>query len=136
MVNPRKAYPIDSGLIGVFDLSGRKNLGHALETAVLIELERRGYAVTYLRTQQGREVDFLARAVGEELLIQVSVDVSDPETLEREVRALTEAGPEYPEARRLLLTLDRSGLPKDLPGGIESKPAYEWMVENPGHLPA
>lgn len=136
MVNPRKAYPIDSGLIGVFDLSGRKNLGHALETAVLIELERRGYAVTYLRTQQGREVDFLARAVGEELLIQVSVDVSDPETREREVRALVEAGPEHPDAKKLLLTLDRTGLPKDLPGGIEAKTAYEWMLENPGHLPA
>ena len=135
MVNPRKAYPIDSGLIGVFDLSGRKNLGHALETAVLIELERRGYAVTYLRTRQGREVDFLARAVGEELLIQVSVDVSDPETREREVRALTEAGPEYPDAQRLLLTLDRSGLPKALPDGIEAKTAYEWMLENPGQLP-
>ncbi len=41
MVNPRKAYPVDSGLIPVFDRSGRANTGHALETAVLIELERR-----------------------------------------------------------------------------------------------
>ena len=41
MVNPRKAYPIDMGLIPVFDPTGRANLGHALETAVLLELERR-----------------------------------------------------------------------------------------------
>ena len=43
MVNPRKSYPIDAGLIPVFDRSGRANLGHALETAVYLELERRGF---------------------------------------------------------------------------------------------
>lgn len=42
MVNPRKAYPIDMGLIPVFDSTGRANEGHALETAVLLELQRRG----------------------------------------------------------------------------------------------
>ena len=42
-VNPRKAYPIDPGLIPVFDRSGKANVGHALETAVLLELERRGF---------------------------------------------------------------------------------------------
>ncbi len=41
MVNPRKAYPVDPGLIPVFDRTGRANLGHAPETAVLLELERR-----------------------------------------------------------------------------------------------
>lgn len=53
MVNPRKAYPVDPGLIPVFDRSGRANTGHALETAVLIELERRGASVTYVRTPEG-----------------------------------------------------------------------------------
>ena len=46
MVNPRKAYPVDPGLNPVFDRTGRANLGHALETAVLLELERRGCEVT------------------------------------------------------------------------------------------
>lgn len=57
MVNPRKAYPVDAGLIGVYDRTGRANTGHALETAVLIELERRGSEVTYVRTSEGFEVD-------------------------------------------------------------------------------
>ncbi len=64
MVNPRKAYPVDPGLIPVFDRTGRANLGHALETAVLVELERRGFEVTYVRTPAGYEVDFLARGAG------------------------------------------------------------------------
>jgi predicted AAA+ superfamily ATPase len=40
--NPRRLLPADPGFISAFDTSGRSNLGHALETAVLIELERRG----------------------------------------------------------------------------------------------
>lgn len=136
MVNPRKAYPIDSGLIPVFDLTGRRNLGHALETAVLIELERRGNTVTYVKTPAGREVDFLARAAtGDRQLIQVSADATDRATLEREVRALEESARDYPDAARLLLTADHSGLPRDLPAGIVAKTAYEWMLEEPGHLP-
>lgn len=137
MVNPRKAYPIDSGLIPVFDLTGRRNLGHALETAVLIELERRGYGVTYVRTAAGREIDFLARAItGERLLIQVSADTSDPATLEREIRALEDVASDYPDALRLLLTADLRGLPSGLPAGIIAKTAYEWMLEEPGRVPA
>ena len=46
MVNPRKAYPVDPGLISLFARSGRSHHGHALETAVLLELERRGWEVS------------------------------------------------------------------------------------------
>ena len=53
MVNPRKAYPVDPGLIPLFDRTGRANVGHALETAVLVELERRRFDVTYVRTPEG-----------------------------------------------------------------------------------
>ena len=59
--NPRKIYPADPGLIQAFDASGRANLGHALETVVLNELERRGAEVGYVKTADGLEVDFLAR---------------------------------------------------------------------------
>lgn len=60
MVNPCKAYPIDPGLIPVFDRSGKANLGHALETCVLLELDRRGAEVSYVHTPSRREVDSCA----------------------------------------------------------------------------
>ena len=132
MVNPRKAYPVDSALIAVFDRSGRANSGHALETAVLIELERRRCAVTYVRTPAGYEVDFLVRgAEGEMELIQVCADASDPTTAERELRALAEAGQIYPGARLRLLTLTRDGAPAEGPSGILVQPAYEWLLAEP-----
>lgn len=33
-VNPCKVYPVDTGLIALFDRSGKSNVGHALETMV------------------------------------------------------------------------------------------------------
>lgn len=132
MVNPRKAYPVDTGLIQVFDRSGKSNLGHALETAVLIELERRRCAVTYVRTPHGHEVDFLARGPGDEIeLIQVCADASDPATAERELRALHSAGDVHAGARKRLLTLTRDGAPAVVPQDVVVQPAYEWLLTPP-----
>lgn len=129
MVNPRKAYPVDAGLIPVFDRTGRANIGHALETAVLIELERRRLDVNYVRTGQGYEVDFLARgADGRRELIQVCADASDRGAAEREVRALTAAGEQFPDAGMRLLTLTRDGVPDTLPDGVVAQPAWVWML--------
>jgi len=129
MVNPRKTYPIDAGLIPIFDRTGRPNLGHALETAVLIELERRRYTVAYVRTPGGFEVDFSARSPdGETHLIQVCADASAPETAERELRALEEARALHPRARPWLLTATRDGAPMTVHAGITVQPAYQWML--------
>jgi len=129
MVNPRKAYPVDPGLMPVFDTVGRANIGHALETAVLVELERRRMKVTYVNTPQGHEVDFLARAPdGAMELIQVCADASRAETLTRELRALEEAGRVYPQATQRLVTLTQDGSPATAPAGIRVQPAYEWML--------
>ena len=129
MVNPRKAYPVDPGLISVFDRTGRANVGHALETAVLVELERRRYEVTYVRTPEGYEVDFLARsATGEVELIQVCADLSDPSTAARETRALEAASRLFPRARKRLLVLTQDGLPAEAPAGTQVQTAAEWLL--------
>jgi predicted AAA+ superfamily ATPase len=127
--NPRKLYPVDPGLIGAFDASGRSNVGHALETAVLNELERRRAEVGYVKTAEGLEVDFLVRhlAGGEELM-QACADPSAPETLARELRALTATAGEHPRARRRLLVLDRDQALRVKAQGVLVQPAYEWML--------
>jgi len=129
MVNPRKAYPIDTGLIPVFDRTGRANTGHALETIVLLELERRRADVTYVRTRDGREVDFLARVpAGGAELIQVCADPSDERVLRREIDALELAGKQHPKAAKRLLTLTRDVIPAGLPAGVIVQPAYAWLL--------
>ena len=131
MVNPRKAYPVDPGLIPVYDTTGRANLGHALETAVLIELERRRLDVTYVRTPQGYEVDFLTRGPERRPeLVQVCADLSDEAVLERELRALEAAGEQFPDAGKRLLTLERGHLPRTLSDGVVMEAAWEWMLND------
>ena len=129
MVNPRKAYPVDPGLIPLYERAGRQNLGRALETVVLIELERRGEEVGYLRTREGHEVDFcVAGPQGETLLIQVAADVEEPGTWEREVRALLSAAADHPEAVPLLLSYDSLPPREALPAPIQWLPASAWLL--------
>jgi len=131
-VNPRKAYPIDPGLIGAFDRSGRLNTGQALETAVLWELERRGFQLSYLVTPGGFEVDFLAQpAAGRPWLVQVATDVSERQTRDREYRALSDAMKHHSHARALLLTMNRNDLETSraqAPKGVSVECAWEWML--------
>lgn len=130
--NPRKVYPVDTGLIGAYDTSGRANLGRALETVVHAELTRRGDDLGYVRTHQGFEVDFLATFPGEPPeLIQVCADLADAGTLGRELRALDDAAREYPHATRRLLVLDRSSLKTPAPSGVVVQPVCEWLLTPP-----
>lgn len=130
--NPRKLYPVDPGLIRAYDTSGRSNLGHALETAVLNELERRKAEVGYVKTEEGFEVDFHVRhLVGGEELVQVCADLSAPETLDRELRALGQAAQTLPRATRRLLVLARDpAMPVEV-SGVCVQPAYEWLLAEP-----
>jgi hypothetical protein len=131
--NPRRLYPADPGLIKAFDSSGRANLGHALETVVLNELERRGAEVGYVKTEENLEVDFLARhpAAGEEL-IQVCADVTAEATLARELRALDAAALPHRRAARRLLVLDRDSATRVDAPGVRVEPAYEWLLASSG----
>ncbi len=129
MVNPRKVYPIDPALIPIFDRTGRANLGHALETCVLLELERRGTETAYVRTEEGYEVDFLARYPdNHKELIQVCLDLSDPATCQRETRALQEAAKDHPEAALHLISLEPE-ISSDMPSGLTIHSAASWLLE-------
>jgi hypothetical protein len=131
--NPRKVYPLDPALIGAFVVGGRQNLGHALETVVLNELERRKADVGYVKTAEGFEVDFCIRYLeGNEELVQVCADPSAPRTWERELRALIQAGRDYPHAVRRLLVLTRDQAAASPEAGITIQPAYEWLLAAPG----
>ena len=130
MVNPRKAYPVDPGLIPLFQRTQEPQTGHALETAVMLELERREYRVGYVRTKDDHEVDFHASAPGREtLLVQVCADTSVVSTLDRELRALASARAEYPRARALMLTMDEVPPSATLPPHVEWQSAASWLLE-------
>lgn len=132
MVNPRKVYPIDPGLIPLFNRSGKSNIGHSLETCVMLELDRRGAEVGYVHTVSGYEVDFLARyPAGKEELIQVCASLDDPTTREREMRALLEAARQYPQASLHLVSLDVPVV-LDRPENVTVHAAGDWLLQQNG----
>jgi predicted AAA+ superfamily ATPase len=129
MVNPRKAFPVDPGLIPIYERTGRANTGHALETAVLVELERRGCEIGYVKTAGGGEVDFFTHTPeGIEQLVQVCTDLADPAVQDRELRALVEAMAEHPRAEALLLTLESLPPGLKLPARMRWQHVAEWLL--------
>jgi predicted AAA+ superfamily ATPase len=129
MSNPRKAYPIDMGLIPLYARTIQPNIGHALETAVYLELERRGAEIHYVRTRNGYEVDFYALyPEGHAELIQVCADLSVESVRVRELRALQEASREYPHARALLITL--APIPSGITAEVPILPASQWLLQS------
>jgi uncharacterized protein len=130
MVNPRKAYPVDPGLIPVFDRSGKANLGHALETAVALELERLGAELSYVRNPSGSEVDFLARyAEGNQDLIQVCTDLDSVSVRDREVGALLEAAGKHRKAELHIVVLNADAA-RDIPKPIQAHNAAIWFLDH------
>ena len=130
MSNPRKVYPVDTGLISIYERSGRTHRGRALETAILLELERRRYAIDWFRTAEGWEVDFYAtRPDAPALLIQVCLDTAADATWAREVRALESAAASQPDADAMLITLDPTPPARELPGRLRWAPAAQWLLE-------
>jgi uncharacterized protein len=128
-VNPRKVYLADHGLAVAYSPATGLDRGHLIENIAACDLARRSRDLAYVKTRSGAEVDFLASGFdGREQLVQVAGDLSNPATLDRELRALLEARAERPDAEALLLFDE--GLPPGqlLPEGIRAEPVWRWLL--------
>lgn len=90
--NPRKVYTVDTGLTKAYSLSNTMNIGRLFENMIYLDLRRRGDEIYYYQTHEKYEIDFFTRSTDGTLhLYQVAWDISQPETLIREERALHSA---------------------------------------------
>ncbi len=131
MVNPRKVYTVDTGMIRACSRSTSPDWGHLLENFVFMELRRRTGQIEYYRTENGREVDFYATELsGKISLIQSAASMQDKKTAEREINALSEAMEECGAAEASIVTFNTEKHLDTNSGLIHIIPAWKWALSH------
>ena len=115
----KKYYFIDNGLLNLFLMNSETSL---LENMVAVELFRRHGKenVYYLNTD--KEIDFIVP--DEKLAIQVSYNIKDDITYNREVPPLAKYAKAHENWKCLLITYDEEGTEE----GIPVVPVWKWLM--------
>ena len=111
---PQKIYIVDNGFITANSVSLSGNLGRMLENQVFVSLMRKGYkpgnGMFYFRTRSDKEIDFVTKEGSKiQSLIQVSYDISNLKTREREFAALYDASSELNCDNLIVVTWNYEG---------------------------
>lgn len=120
--HPKKVYFVDNSFLTFLSIKFSENFGRLMENTVFLELRRKGEEINYLLGENW-EIDFALPE--EETLIQVSYDLSDPETLGRELKAIKAAKRETGWKKAYVINWD---VEKEV-DGIKLIPLWRFLLE-------
>lgn len=128
IINDKKIYGIDTGLINHVSFAFSQNIGRVLENLVFLELKRREKVIFYHKGK--RECDFLIQQ-GREIIEAIQVAESlKQENKEREIEGLVEAMEKYKIKKGLILTFDSEDELKKGNRAIKVLPVWKWCLGN------
>lgn len=125
--SPVKYYAVDNGLRSAALDYKVLDMGQLLETAVYLELRRRGYSI-YVGNMDGWEIDFVAIRSREMEYFQVCYTMMSMDTVERELRPLRAL-----KDHRRVTIVTADPLPQDFEDGIRVVNFIQWMDEGRGY---
>jgi len=135
LLAPKKIYCIDTGLAATIAPSTSTGKGRLMENLVAIELSRRAAwkkdsQLCYWKDYSGHEVDFITLEGGKpKQAIQSCYDVSNPLTLEREIKSLRLGMKELRLKNGVVLTWDEEKKVKQPGSEILLIPLWKWLLE-------
>ena len=126
--NPSKIYIIDTALGNSISFKFSENIGHIYENLVFLELKRRNKEIYYWKSKKDKEVDFLIkRGLEIDEAIQVSYNLNDKKTLDREMESLLMAKDEFGIKHLTIITEDED-IEKEIRGvKIKIIPLWKWL---------
>ena len=132
LANTKVMYGIDSALCRLIGFRPTDDEGRFLENIVFLELKRRQHEIFFHKGKKG--CDFLLRN-GTVIThaIQVSKQMSNPETRQRELAGLADALAHYPDAEGFILTEDEQAtvnLKQSDGRNVEIRiiPIWKWLL--------
>jgi predicted AAA+ superfamily ATPase len=125
-IAPKKIYCIDTGLSNAVGFGFSPNTGRLLENLVFLTLRQQTKEIYYYTTPGGYEVDFYLPETRQ--LIQVALNLENPATREREVRALND-GIQGVKVESALILSDVNENSFETNGiKVEVRSAAEWLL--------
>lgn len=127
LINPRKVYAIDLGLLNLVSNNLKKDNGHKLENLIFLHL-RRKYKEIYYFDQDG-ECDFVAMVNEKAVeIVQVTYQLTE-DNFQREVNGLIKALKFFGKDKGLIISMNDSDTFVEDGYNIDVVPAYIYLSE-------